>query len=378
MKILIAGDLVPTKSNEDFFESGNTRELLGDSLYKIWNESDIRIFNLEAPIVDSGKPMLKSGPNLKIASSCLKGILALHPSLVSVANNHIMDYGEDGWRSTKKFLDDIGVDYIGAGEARDAASTKILYFGNKRIGVYAVAEHEFSVCTESRVGANGYCGFQAFKKIQELEKETDFIIVFYHGGKEHYPYPTPNQQKACRDLAEMGADLIVCQHSHCIGCEEIYKDCRIIYGQGNFIFDYSKEKCWNTSILVEIEIDKSIDIHYYPISRNGNVIQLTKDNAGDEILNGYFERTQEIQNPGLIKEKYNNLCEKLAIDYLYYYAGWNKVLRILDKLMFNRRLIKGYYNKKKKIMLLGLIQCETHREVVETYLKEYIYGNKSW
>lgn len=115
MKIVIAGDLVPTKSNEKLFGDGNIKELLGDSLYQIWSESDIRIFNLEAPITDTGNPIKKSGPNLKIASNCINGIIALHPSFVVTANNHIMDYGENGWENTKKLLNKAGIGVVEQG-----------------------------------------------------------------------------------------------------------------------------------------------------------------------------------------------------------------------------------------------------------------------
>ena len=60
-----------------------------------------------------------------------------------------------------------------------------------------------------------------------------------NGGKEHYRYPSPDLQKICRKFIDKGADLVVCQHSHCIGCEEKYNHGTIVYGQWNFLFDRS-------------------------------------------------------------------------------------------------------------------------------------------
>lgn len=60
--------------------------------------------------------------------------------------------------------------------------------------------------------------------------------------------------KKCRKIVEKGADLVVCQHSHCIGCMEEYDKGTIIYGQGNFLFDDSESIFWRTSLLLKIDL----------------------------------------------------------------------------------------------------------------------------
>ena len=96
-----------------------------------------------------------------------------------------------------------------------------------------------------------------------MKAQCDYAIVLYHGGKEYYRYPSPNLQKTCRKLVEKGADLVICQHSHCIGCEEKYQDGTIVYGQGNFLFDHGDNEYWNTSLLVQIKDDGQIN--YVPL-----------------------------------------------------------------------------------------------------------------
>ncbi len=70
----------------------------------------------------------------------------------------------------------------------------------------------------------------------------DKIIVILHGGIEYYPFPSPELQDKCHFLIEEGADIIVCQHTHCAGCIEEYLNGYIIYGQGNLIFHNAIEK----------------------------------------------------------------------------------------------------------------------------------------
>ncbi|MCI9136020.1 MAG: hypothetical protein HFH48_00400, partial [Lachnospiraceae bacterium] len=59
-----------------------------------------------------------------------------------------------------------------------------------------------------------------------------------------------------------------------------------------------------------------------------------------------------------------------GLDYLYICAGWNRILRGLDKRVFHRKLIQKYFKTEKRAMLLGLIQCETHRGIIEHYLRK--------
>ena len=96
LSILIAGDMVPTKSNERLFIDGNMSSLFGDSLHTIFQEADIVSINLECPLTTSDTPIDKCGPNLRAIPETIQGIKALHPTVVGLANNHIMDFGEKG------------------------------------------------------------------------------------------------------------------------------------------------------------------------------------------------------------------------------------------------------------------------------------------
>ena len=95
-------DLVPTKSNIELFNNADIEKLLGEGLLSIWYNADIRIFNLEVPLSDKEDPIEKCGPNL-IAPTSTIGHKALQPSLITLANNHILDQGVLGLKSTERF-----------------------------------------------------------------------------------------------------------------------------------------------------------------------------------------------------------------------------------------------------------------------------------
>lgn len=365
MILLIGADLVPTKSNFDIFTKGNIADLMGEKLFALWNSSDIRIFNLEVPLCDNEDPIEKCGRNLIAPTNTIIGIKALNPSLVTLANNHILDQGIQGFKSTIEILKKNDIPFVGAGfNINEASKPYIINKNNIKIGIYACAEHEFSIARENSPGANPFDPLESLDHINSLKEECKYVIVLYHGGKEHYRYPSPYLQKVCRKIAQKGADVVICQHSHCIGCYEKFEGSTIIYGQGNFIFDHSGSDFWKTSLLVKINIKEKIIIDYIPVVKNGNRICLADENEADEILNNFYKRSHEIIDPGFLERHYIEFALSNFYSYLRKISGTNKLISYLDRRLFNNRITNKKYNNKRLLALQNYIECETHRELL--------------
>ena len=237
-KMIIGGDLVPTKSNEEIFINGNIEKIVDDKILKILEEANYRVFNLETPLTDSNHPISKEGPALKAKKETINGIKRINPDLITIANNHILDYGQEGLQDTIEELRKNNISYVGAGNNLEEASKGFIIENNGfKIGIYGCSEHEYTIATKTEGGANPFDPLESLDQIENLRKNTNYVIVLYHGGKEFYRYPTPYLQKVCRKIIDKGADLVLCQHSHCIGTYEDYKNGKIVYGQGNFLFD---------------------------------------------------------------------------------------------------------------------------------------------
>lgn len=365
--IIIGGDLVPTKSNIDLFIAGEIEKLVGVELMNVLSKAYYRIFNLEVPLTEYERPIIKQGPNLIASPSAIEGYKELGTSLLTMANNHILDQGEQGLKSTITTLKKAGINYIGAGPSLKEASKPLIFnFQNKKVGVIAFAEHEFSIAKEDKAGANPFDPLWSLDLVCELKNKCDFIIVLYHGGKEHYRYPSPYLQKVCRRLIDKGADIVICQHSHCIGCEEKYRKGTIIYGQGNFIFDDCDDECWQTSLLVKIECDFTVS--YIPIVKNGNTVRLANEKKSDEIMDDFYFRSGEIKNPNFIESHYTEYSELFEDTYLRALSGeCSLLIRILNKLS-RGKYMKYYFEKKygihSKVRIANYIDCEAHRELL--------------
>ena len=367
--LLIAADLVPTQSNYDLFAKGDVNVLVGSDLHNILYAADYRVFNLEVPITDTVKPISKCGPNLIAPTATINGIKALNPTLLGLANNHILDQDEQGLVSTIELLKSYNIDSVGAGKGlNDAAKPYILEKEGLKIGVYACAEHEFTIATEKRAGANPFDPLVSLDHIAVLKTQCNYVIVLYHGGKEHYRYPSPYLQKVCRKMAEKGADIVVCQHSHCIGAKEEYAGATIVYGQGNFLFDYSESEFWKTSLLIKADFAEKMTVEYIPICMSGVGVRLAKSEEKGKILADFELRSKQISVTDFIENEYIEFCKINGEYYLRTLAGFNRIMRGIDRLT-NGRLIKSIYSEKHRKALVNLIECEAHRELVLKTLK---------
>lgn len=379
MHILIGADIVPTKSNIDLFEKGDATSLIGEELCSILASADYTMFNLETPLTDVEAPIKKKGPALRASSKSIEGIAKINPFFFTLANNHIMDQGNIGLHDTISLLDSRDIHYAGVGKDKNSASTPYIFSkDNNTIGVYCCAEEEFSGASNFTAGANVYELIRSNDEIRTLSKKCDYTIVLYHGGKEEYRYPAPYLRDICRMMIDSGADVVVCQHSHCIGCEEKWNNGHIIYGQGNFLFDAESNDCWNSSLLINLQIDDKLSISYIPIIKRENVIRLAKGAEADSIMEDFLKRTEEISQMGFVEEKYAELSIKQLKNYLLSFSGKTHKMfwfRVLNKIS-GYRLIDWYISKKydeqSLLCILNYMRCETHRDLIMQGLKESV------
>lgn len=365
MRIIIAGDLVPTKQNIDLFYNGNIEELMGSELQSIWETADIRIFNLETPLVDKIDPIPKFGPNLFAPTETVNGIKKLDPSLLVLANNHILDQGVKGFYTTIKALQDKDINFIGAGKnIYDASKPFKIEKNGQRIGFYCCAEHEFTIATDDKPGANPFDPLESLDHIQDLKKESDYVVVLYHGGKEHYRYPSPYLQKVCRKMVDKGADLVICQHSHCVGAYEEYKDATIVYGQGNFIFNKHDNEYWNNSILIDVNIDNNFRVDYIPIVTTEKGIRLAKSEEKNEILGNFKKRSEEILKEGFTERKYEDFAKQSIDNYLRKFLGFGKWKSRIDRRILKGSLLRKKISREYLLTIENYIECEAHRELL--------------
>lgn len=375
--IIIGGDIVPTKSNMAELESGDISKVVDSGLMDVLEKAAYRIFNLETPITDRKTPIEKEGPCFSTSVKSVRGLKKLNPDLFTLANNHILDQGGAGLRSTLEILRSYSIGYVGVGANLEDAD-KAYYFeldGNK-IGVYGCVEHEYSTATRKTAGANPFDALITPDSIRSIRKQCDYLIVLYHGGKEYYQYPSPELQKRCRKLADCGADVILCQHSHCIGAYEEYRDSKILYGQGNFLLDrYVKayEKYFQSGLIIKLEIGNGkLEWSFIPIQKSGGGVRLADMRESGIQLDGLETRSRQILGSDFVEAKYKEHISITASRYLVRISRFGYILSAADNRIFSGKLLnhnlKKCLGKHHRLALQNCLQCEVHNEALRTLL----------
>ena len=365
MKIYIGADIVPTECNMELFFSGSKEKLICNELSKILLSADYIIMNLETPLSDVAAPIKKLGPNLITPTTAIAGIKAINPYFYTLANNHIMDQGEIGLNSTIECLRREKIDYCGIGNnLKEVKHSFVKEIGKIKLGIYCCAEHEFSIATDSKPGANPYDPLLSFDHVRELSNTCDYTIVLYHGGKEFYRYPSPQLRRVFRKFADCGANLVIAQHTHCIGCRENYNGAELVYGQGNFLFNKGNDEYWNSALLICVEYDESKNtaISYYPVVRNQVGVRLANDDEGTNLIEDFYHRSEEIIDPMQVEKKYQEFAEKKYLEYATCFQGNSLFMRAIKKL-FGDQVASKLIHKGNIVRLKDFIECEAHREL---------------
>lgn len=365
LKITIFGDICPTEDYITLFKSEDP-EMLFHDVIPIIKESDFCIANLEAPAISKPTPIEKCGPTLGIDENDLSILAKAGINAVSLANNHIKDHGEDAVVNTVKKCLTVGIDTFGAGMDLTSSAQPIFFekYGIK-IGFFSCGEIEFNAAGKNTPGANYFDPYTTLEQIKNIKTNCDYLIVLYHGGIEYYRYPTPLLRKKCRAMVRFGADIVLCQHSHCIGTKEEYKGGEIVYGQGNSIFGHRNgNESWNRGLIVAAEFfDSGFKLSLLPVKAEKNGIWLAEDELAKEIILDLNKKSENIADDDFIEKEWDKFCGSQAPLDLALMLGYNRVLNKFNRVLKNR-IILTLNSKKKFRIMKNLVRCDAHHEVL--------------
>ena len=365
-RIVVAGDLFPSGKNIPLFEEGNVKEIFGDGIMELFHSADYSLFNLEGPLTSSTSKQEKTGPVLKASKNCIEGIKGLGVSAVMLANNHITDYGIEGYLDTVSVLNDAGISFIGAGESTDSMKKFLsIEIGRRSVCIYNVSEVFYNRSTPTSPGANLYDEYVVCNDIKDLKKTHDYLIVIYHGGTEEFPYPTPLLRQHFHRMADCGADFITAQHTHCIGCCENYKGAYLLYGQGNFLFARMKKELTKYGLVTELLFgDDKIEIKQHVVGVSIDDVVRYDDSQDLTLFNA---RSNELSDFKTVQQKYKQFCynEKIIKErFLDSYKGDSLFFRLMRKLFkgYFKRHILEKYNQEQLMRISKCVESERYAE----------------
>jgi poly-gamma-glutamate synthesis protein (capsule biosynthesis protein) len=346
---------------------GNTAaEKAMASVAACFAQADFSMVNLETVlgIREEHNPIFKCGPNLISTADYLGYIKPLKPSVLGLANNHTGDFGESGVYATLSLLNREGDRFIGAG--KDLAEAYRPFIAEKdgiRVGVIAVCENEFGGAKRHKAGSAVYQLTMLQRTIDSLKSQGCKPVVYFHGGNEYNPFPSPGKKELYRHFVDLGASAVVAAHTHCPQGYEVYRDAPIVYSMGNFYFpatprpENPRPAAWKYGYTVALAFEK------------GRAL-LTEARPYRQDFDGVrFLSGQERQH----FEDYLCAVSRVIGDdtlLMRYFNAWSLYSGFLSGL--------GAYDKAKGTVSAGLknlLGCEAHNELVTTEAKVRFEGD---
>ena len=235
----------------------------------ILKKADLTFGNLETAITP-GKPVLTSEMHFRADPEAVAGLVYAGFDVMSLANNHTLNFGQSGLKDTFKYLSESDIDYVGAGENLEKARQPII----KKVNDISIAFWAFSDSQWPGFSAGTDYGGVAVMDIDFLRQDikrigdgVDVKIVSMHAGTEYETTPNNRQIEFARRAIDAGADLIIGHHPHVVQTVEQYHNGWIIYSLGNFVFDQMWSEATREGLIAKIILNKQgvKDIEFIPV-----------------------------------------------------------------------------------------------------------------
>lgn len=385
--ILICGDFfVNTAKTTD-----DRKSILGKfnkNVVSLIKSADVSLVNLEAPATSSSSTILKSGPALRMDPYILSDINQIGFNGVTLANNHIMDFGSEGLMDTLTGAKELGLLTCGAGlNVHEAIQPIIIQRPDGlKIFVFSFCEKEFGVSDNNTPGSAWISHPSALSQIEMCRNSADFILVIAHGGLEYLPLPPPERQAQLRQFIDAGADMVIGHHPHVPQGWEEYKGKYIFFSTGNFIFDkrsgvHRPETEWGFLIQLHFDSKKIVDIKLILTENKGGNVKLIED---EDLLENKIEYlnvlSDIVQNPELYSQYWQEIVIRHYYDqYTYllpprlfpyrFITVFNQIRRRLGGNPIYPRVVNdSKKTRTRDLALLNIIRNESHSSAVKRAL----------
>jgi poly-gamma-glutamate capsule biosynthesis protein CapA/YwtB (metallophosphatase superfamily) len=303
----IVGDVMLGRRVGDSLERRGDPSAVFRPLAERLASADITVGNLESTLSMSGPPT-QGGDSFGADTSVLEGLRLAGFDLLSVANNHLGDFGEDAIVETIQTLDDAGFRTVGAGaDLARAAKPVVFTVNNVKVGFVATDSiGETPAAGRESPGTNrinapprtGPLDRRALDRVADSVRQldADVVVALPHWGTQYTNQPERSQRRIASALADAGVDVVVGGHPHWVQGWESIGEATVVHSLGNFVFDMDFMRETNEGVFVEI------------VSRGGRVVAIepvpyvidsrfTPRPAGSDRARDIFERIREASRP---------------------------------------------------------------------------------
>lgn len=270
-------------------------------LSKLIKNADLAFANLECPVTKKGKAFKDKKFVFKADPASIKAVKRAGFDMLSLANNHIMDYGDEGLSSTVSYCLSSGLACSGAGT--DLVKARKVSILKRKDITYGLLSYSMTYPSEfwatSEGAGTAYGGRDALiEDVQNGKKEADIIIVSFHWGAELAERPRGYQVEMAHTAIDCGADIVFGHHPHVPQPIEIYKGKPIFYSLGNYAFgSYSRKTPISFAARVVLEKDRIDSIRLYPVIVDNYEVMFRPASAGKVRAEEIICYLNEISEP---------------------------------------------------------------------------------
>ncbi len=285
IEIVAAGDISITQSIAELYRSGSLDAVCGPALGWL-QQADLRVGNLESQIVGDLPQYGENGSFLRADANAVGILRDLNFDVVTVANNHCLDFGSQGLAHSVQQVQKTGIATTGYQQDGTAAAAACVERGGVRMGFLSYCDDFRGDSAELvKTSPVGFDVNVAIREIQDLKKRVDIVVVQLHWGYEFQLFPMQHHRDQARAMADAGADVVLCHHAHVPMGVERWGSALIAHGLGNFIFRPDQyvidgNPLSQTALLLRVELSKSgvagAELAGFAINPNGSLSAFDK------------------------------------------------------------------------------------------------------
>ena len=306
--IILTGDILFANAFKAAYDAGGIERVVSPELLEQLKSADILMVNIEFPFSDRGEPMADKQFTFRCSPSYVKALNEMGVDIVSLANNHTLDYGRAALSDTFNALDGAGILYGGAGDSVDRAKeVQVVEVNGKKYGFIAVSRVVPSADWKIESATPGlftcYDAAALIEVIKEAKQTCDFVTVFPHWGTEYSEQPNPVQRELAKQCMDAGADLIVGAHTHCLEGIGYIDGKPVFYSLGNFIFGQNIDR--SAAVKVTVAEDGTVSYALIPVYASDGQTKQMDANAASGLFS-YMESISDnasVEAAGNISEK---------------------------------------------------------------------------
>jgi hypothetical protein len=227
----------------------------------VFQDADFRFLNLETVLTERMEPRMKKQVCIRTDPARAEHLQRLGVDAVNLANNHALDFGEEGLGDTLNVLRSLGIGTVGAGfSEKDARQPLLVERNGLKVAVVGYFDYLLRCGDASVAYLEDRLGL-ILTDVEKLKRSNDIVVVSLHWGVEHVMHPSPAQAAFARSLVDAGASLVLGHHPHCVQGVERHGTGLIAYSLGCFnfwMFNYVRTRWFNRlSFVLKVRLDCS-------------------------------------------------------------------------------------------------------------------------